>query len=82
MIRSIVGPVSTQLPAIDTATDPNVSLQASEDDARARQRDQAGLPQEFGTGWDALSAAIDEANDAAAQSLAAEFAIDDPDHAS
>jgi hypothetical protein len=61
-------------PTIDTAADSNVTLQASEDAERARGRSQAGFSAEYGSGWDALSTAADEATDAAAQSLADQFA--------
>lgn len=73
-----VGPVTTALPAIDTASDPNTTLQASEDSERERAREQSGLALEFGSGWEALSIAVDEATDAAAESMAAEFAVTIP----
>lgn len=73
-----VGPITTDLPEIDSAADPTVTLQASEDSERARAREQSGLAAEFGSGWAALSTAADEATDAAAESMAAEFAITIP----
>lgn len=73
-----VGPVTTALPEIDMAADPNLALQASEDSERERARAQSGLAQEFGSGWEALSTAVDQATDAAAESLAAEFAVTIP----
>lgn len=73
-----VGPVTVDLPVIDAATDVNLSLAISEADDRARARDQAGFPREVGPGWGALSKSADDAIDAAALAVAAEFVIDIP----
>ncbi len=73
-----VGPITGLLPTIDLAGDFNLALTASEDADRARARDQAGFAREIGPGWEALSTAADEATDAAALAMAAEFAIDIP----
>jgi hypothetical protein len=73
-----VGPITAQPVTLDTTGDFSLALSTSDDADRSRARDQAGFAREVGPGWDALSTAADEATDAAAQSMAAEFEIDLP----
>ncbi|MEO6349301.1 MAG: hypothetical protein ABIP53_01495 [Candidatus Limnocylindrales bacterium] len=73
-----VGPITGQPVTLDTDGDLSLALSASEDADRARAREQSGFAREVGPGWDVLSEAADEATDAAAQSMAVEFAIDIP----
>lgn len=73
-----VGPVTTGLPGFEMPADMNSWLQASEEGERTRLRGQSGLAREIGPGWEAYSIGVDEATDAAAQAMAAEFSIDIP----